>query len=241
MKNWVSLLNLLRFMPSTTMSSIDLMCGDIAWVLDGTVIETYFLELLNLRSIVLILPHSVFPAGCLLVSSPLFSFSFVCWAKSYIHDPRSCRSAPDTQSNSSGMVSSWTSAPKYWHLYWNFPQSIWNGDGNKLISSAYLRHQHPKTCPYKKLCIENAVLLTRTSLARCDPSGGVTEEGWHCDTPGRSSWMFAISLPLQALRMDSNHHLRKLILKKKKRIWSNVLVVQEKKKIKHRIKISFQR
>lgn len=64
------------------MSSTDLMCGDIVWVLDGTVMETYFLELLNLRSIVPVLLHSELPKLSLLVSSPLFSPSFVCWAKS---------------------------------------------------------------------------------------------------------------------------------------------------------------
>lgn len=65
-------------MPSTTMSSIDLMCGDIVCVLGGTVIEMYFLELLNLRSIVLVLLHSVLLKLSLSVSSPLFSVSLAC-------------------------------------------------------------------------------------------------------------------------------------------------------------------
>lgn len=80
MKNCVSLLNLLRFMPSTTMSSTDLMCGDIVWVLEGTVMETYFLELLNLRSIVLALPHSRSVTLSLLVSNARSCLSFSGWA-----------------------------------------------------------------------------------------------------------------------------------------------------------------
>lgn len=58
MKNWVGLLNLLRFIPRTITSSTDLICGDIAWDFEGTLIETYFREELNLRSMIPNLLHS---------------------------------------------------------------------------------------------------------------------------------------------------------------------------------------